>query len=167
MEEEQDEDEDALRGGADGEQDLRRRGAPAHKECAESVGGGEGEGGAEEGGEEGHQVAPLQQDGVDLAVFVGVRGGHGAGSGHYDGAEEFQQLGFGAIEVAVEQFAEGGAAHGVAGGFGGIDEGAAHLAARQFAFADQAVQHRHDGGVGQGGGERHYLLYGPHVAFLQ
>ena len=95
--------------------DLRRRGAPAHEEGAEGVGGGEGEGGSEEGGEEGHQVAPLQQDGVDLAVFVGACGAWG---GHYDGAEELQQLGFGAIEVAVEQFADGGAAHGVAGGFG-------------------------------------------------
>ena len=40
---EKQEDEDALRGGADGEQDLRRRGTPAHEESAESVSSSEGE----------------------------------------------------------------------------------------------------------------------------
>ena len=59
MEEEQEEDEDAFGGGADSEEDFRRRGSLAHEEGAESVGGGEGEGGAEEVGEEGHQVAEV------------------------------------------------------------------------------------------------------------
>ena len=113
VEREKQEDQDALRGGPDGEQDLRRRGTPAHEESAERVGGSEGEGGAEKGGKQVHRAVPLQQHGVDLMLFVGRRS---AGSGDGDGAEEFEQRGFGAIEETVDQFAEGDAAHGVAGG---------------------------------------------------
>jgi hypothetical protein len=44
------------------------------------------------------QVRPLQEDSVDLAVFVG---GRYDWRGRCHRTEEFQQLGFGAIEVAV------------------------------------------------------------------
>ena len=83
------------------------------------------------------------------------------------GAQELEQRRFGAIEEAVEQFAQGGAAHGIAGGSGRIDEGAADFAAGQLALAHQAVQHGHDGGVGQRARLRDNLLHGPDIAFLQ
>ena len=116
VEGEKQEDQDALRGGPDGEQNLRRRGMPAHEECAERVSGSEGEGGAEKRGKQMHRAVPLQQHGVDLMFLV--RGRRSARSGYGDGTEEFEQRRFGAIEEAVDQFAEGGATHGVAGGLG-------------------------------------------------
>ena len=58
VQEQQEEDEDALGGGADTERDLRWRRVLAHRQDTESVGGGQREGGAEEGGEKRHRVAP-------------------------------------------------------------------------------------------------------------
>src|ERR1035438_10700687 len=58
VEKQQEEDEDALRGGADTERDLRRRRVLAHRQQPESIRGSQRKGGAEEGGDKRHRLAP-------------------------------------------------------------------------------------------------------------
>ena len=77
------------------------------------------------------------------------------------GAEKTQQLAFGAAEEAGHQLADGGAAHLIARRARRIHVGASRLAPVQLAFAHQAVEHGHDGGVGQrpaGGDDFPHLL---------
>ena len=164
--EQQDKDEHALRRGADRQQDFRRRRVLAHEERAQRVCSGEREGGAEKGGEEGHRRIGAPAYSSTVSICRSSCAGGTIGARHRRGAQELQQRCFGAIEIAVHQLAQGGAAHRIARGLRGVDEGAAHFAARQLALAHQAVQHRHDRGVGQRAGKRDDLLHGPDIAFL-
>ena len=67
--------------------------------------------------------------------MVFAKGRRGRGRHHGHGAEELQQLGFGAIEIAIDQFAQGRPSHRVARGFRGIDEGSAYLTMTKNIYA--------------------------------